>query len=162
MTKRPLWILPVIVISQFTGTSLWFAGNAILGDLQKDWGLSAEILGWMTSSVQLGFIAGTLLFAYLAISDRYSPRTIFLICSVFGGFSNLSIYLFSTDLYSLMMFRFLTGFFLAGIYPVGMKIASGWYQGGLGKALGWLVGALVLGTAFPHLIKGLGYSCSFL
>jgi MFS family permease len=58
----------------------------------------------------------------------------------------------------LMVFRFLTGFFLAGIYPVGMKIAAGWYQQGLGRALGYLVGALVLGTAFPHLLKAIGQS----
>jgi hypothetical protein len=50
----------------------------------------------------------------------------------------------------------MTGFFLAGIYPVGMKIAAGWYQKDLGNAIGFLVGALVLGTAFPHLLKALG------
>ena len=57
---------------------------------------------------------------------------------------------------ALLSLRFATGFFLAGIYPVGMKIASGWYQRDLGNALGFLVGALVLGTAFPHLSEGLG------
>jgi len=53
----------------------------------------------------------------------------------------------------LLLLRFLTGFFLAGIYPIGMKIAADWYEKGLGKALGWLVGSLVLGTAFPYLLK---------
>ena len=155
-SNRPSHILPVIVLSQFAGTATWFAGNAVLVDLQNAWGLSAGVLGWMTSSIQLGFILGTLAFAYLAISDRFSPRKIFLICSILGGISNLGIYIFQGGLPELMSFRFLTGFFLAGIYPVGMKIASGWYQKGLGKALGYLVGALVIGTAFPHLIKGLG------
>ena len=56
----------------------------------------------------------------------------------------------------LLLYRFLTGFFLAGIYPVGMKIAADWFAGQLGKALGLLVGALVLGTALPHLIRSLG------
>jgi len=72
---------------------------------------------------------------------------------VIGGFSNLSILFIDGSLSSLIMLRFLTGFFLAGIYPVGMKIAAEWYQKGLGKALGYLVGALVIGTAFPHLIR---------
>ena len=153
--KRPGRILPVIVFSQFAGTSLWFAGNAILPDIQKAWQLGDASLGWMTSSVQLGFIAGTFLFAFLTLADRYPGRLIFLICSVIGGFTNLSIIFIDGNLVSLITLRFFTGFFLAGIYPVGMKIAAEWYRKGLGKALGYLVGALVIGTAFPHLIRGL-------
>ena len=158
MGSAPRRILPAIVFSQFTGTSLWFAGNAVLPDLQRLWGLSSDALAYMTSSVQLGFIAGTLVFAVLAISDIFSARKIFLICSLLGAFCNASVYLFADGLASLVVFRFLTGFFLAGIYPVGMKIAAGWYQRDLGKAMGFLVGALVLGTAFPHLLKALGHS----
>jgi MFS family permease len=130
----------------------------VLPDLQRLWGLSPDALGYMTSSVQLGFIAGTLAFAFLAIADIFSPRKIFLICSLSGAFCNAGVYLFADGLVSLMVFRFLTGFFLAGIYPVGMKIAAGWHQHDLGRALGYLVGALVLGTAFPHLLKAIGQS----
>jgi len=158
MDRPPRRILPAIVFSQFTGTSLWFAGNAVLPDLQRLWGLTPDALGYMTSSVQLGFIAGTLLFAFLAIADVFSPRKIFLICSLTGAFFNAGVYLFADGLASLMVLRFLTGFFLAGIYPVGMKIAAGWYRQDLGRALGFLVGALVLGTAFPHLLKAIGQS----
>ena len=152
---RPRRILPAIIFSQFAGTSLWFAGNAVLGDLQRQWGLPAEALGYMTSAVQFGFIAGTLVFAILAVSDRFSPRLVFFACSLLGALANLGVYV--ADGYAaLLAMRFLTGFFLAGIYPVGMKIATGWYRSDLGNALGFLVGALVAGTAFPHLIKGLG------
>ena len=154
MKTRPFWILPTIVISQFTGTSLWFAGNAVIDDIQRQWSLGESVVGYMTSVVQFGFIAGTLCFAVLAVSDRYSPRKVFLFCSLLGAFANLLVYLIADGFVSLMVLRGLTGFFLAGIYPVGMKIASGWYRQGLGKALGFLVGALVLGTAFPHLFKG--------
>jgi MFS family permease len=153
MRDRPWWILPVIVFSQFTGTSLWFAGNAVLGDLQRQWELGGAALSYMTSSVQLGFIIGTFLFAFFTISDRFSPRIVFLLCSLLGALSNLGIFLAADGLPSLLILRFGTGFFLAGIYPVGMKIAAGWYRRGLGQALGYLVGALVVGTAFPHLLK---------
>jgi predicted MFS family arabinose efflux permease len=153
---RPSQILPIIVFSQFAGTSLWFAGNAILADVQVSWGLGGASLGWMTSSVQLGFIAGTFLFSILSIVDRYSPPLIFLICSLAGALSNYLILVVDGNLQNLVILRFCTGFFLAGIYPVGMKIAAGWYQKGLGRALGYLVGALVAGTAFPHLVKGFG------
>ncbi len=153
---RVPWILPVIIFSQFAGTALWFAGNAVLGDLQREWGLATEALGYVTSAVQLGFIAGTLTFAFFAVSDRLSPRLVFFVCSMLGALSNLGIYALAEGFWSLLAFRFATGFFLAGIYPVGMKIASGWYRSDLGNALGFLVGALVVGTAFPHLLKGLG------
>jgi len=156
--QRPPWILPVIILSQFAGTSLWFAGNAIIGDLQLEWGLSASSLGYVTSSVQLGFISGTLFFAFFLISDRFSPRLVFFISSMLGAAANLGIFFISDGLPSLLIIRFITGFFLAGIYPVGMKIAAGWYKHGLGAALGYLVGALVLGTAFPHLLKSLEHN----
>ena len=153
---RPAWILPVIVLSQFAGTSLWFAGNAVLGDLQAAWGLAPAALGYATSAVQLGFIVGTLAFAFFAVSDLVSPRKVFFACALAGAASNLGIVAFGSGFWSLLAFRFLTGFFIAGIYPVGMKIASGWYQRDLGNALGFLVGALVVGTAFPHLLRALG------
>jgi MFS family permease len=152
----PRRILPVIIASQFAGTSLWFAGNAVLADLQREWALPAEALGYTTSAVQLGFILGTLAFAFFAVSDRVSPRIVFFVCSLAGAAANLGVYALAGGVWSLAAFRFLTGFFLAGIYPVGMKIASGWYRSDLGNALGFLVGALVVGTAFPHLLKGLG------
>ena len=158
MSAVPARVLPVIVASQFAGTSLWFAGNAVLGDLQREWGLAAGALGYVTSAVQLGFIAGTLAFALLGIADRYSPRLVFLLCSLAGAAANLGVFAGEGGLALLLFCRFATGFFLAGIYPVGMKIASGWYRAGLGNALGFLVGALVLGTAFPHLLKSLGQS----
>lgn len=157
-SPHPPWILPVIVGSQFAGTSLWFAGNAVLDGLQADWGLPVQALGYMTSAVQLGFILGTLGFAFFAVSDRHSPRAVFLLCSLLGAACNLGLYLVAEGLGSLLAFRFATGFFLAGIYPVGMKIAAGWYRHELGKAIGFLVGALVLGTAFPHLLRSLGQS----
>jgi MFS family permease len=152
----PRRILPVIIASQFAGTSLWFAGNAVLADLQREWALPAEAVGYTTSAVQLGFILGTLAFAFFAVSDRVSPRIVFFVCSLAGAAANFGVYALAGGVWSLAAFRFLTGFFLAGIYPVGMKIASGWYRSDLGNALGFLVGALVVGTAFPHLLKGLG------
>lgn len=155
---RPARILPAIVAAQFAGVAIWFAGNAVLGDLQRQWGLADSALGYVTSAVQLGFIAGTLTFAFLTVADRFSPRLVYLVCSLLGALANLTAIAADGSFGALLATRFVTGFFLAGIYPVGMKIASGWYQKDLGNALGLLVGALVLGTAFPHLLKGLGQS----
>ncbi len=148
-------ILPVIVISQFFCTSLWFAGNAIMSDIVKQFGIEPSFLANLTSTVQLGFISGTLVFAVLSISDRFSPSKVFFACAMIAAVINLGVSVDGISLSALVAFRFATGFFLAGIYPVGMKIASDHYQQGLGRSLGFLVGALVLGTAFPHFLKSM-------
>jgi len=146
-------ILPIIVVSQFFCTSLWFAGNSIISDIAKSLDLDQHFLAHLTSAIQFGFITGTLVFAIFTISDRFSPSLVFFVSSILAGLFNLGISINNIDSTEILLFRFLTGFFLAGIYPVGMKIASDHYQTGLGKSLGFLVGALVIGTAFPHLLK---------
>lgn len=146
-------ILPIIVISQFCCTSLWFAGNGVMSNLVKVFNLQENALGHLTSAVQFGFIFGTLIFAVFTISDRFSPSKVFFISAILGGIFNVGCILENQTLYSLITLRFFTGFFLAGIYPVGMKIATDYFDKGLGKSLGFLVGALVLGTALPHLLK---------
>ncbi|GHA69096.1 MFS transporter [Pontibacter akesuensis] len=149
-------ILPTIVFSQFAGTSLWFAGNAVLPELQASLGLQEEALGLLTSAVQFGFILGTLCFAFFSLADRVSPRKLFLGCALFGALANVLVLYTATSITGVLLLRGATGFLLAGIYPAGMKIAASWYSGKLGKAIGYLVGALVLGTAFPYLLRGLG------
>jgi MFS family permease len=146
-------VLPIIILSQFFCTSLWFAGNAILPDILLSYHLEPDFLGHLTSAVQFGFITGTLVFALFTISDRFSPSLVFLASSLLAALFNLGVSIDGAGAPGLLAFRFFTGFFLAGIYPVGMKIASDYFQKGLGLSLGFLVGALVLGTAFPHLLK---------
>ena len=153
--KPPKHILPLIVFSQFCCTSLWFAGNGVMDDLVRVFNLTSSSLGHLTSAVQFGFISGTLIFAVLSISDRFSPSKVFLACALDGALINLGMIWEGNSISSLLLLRFMTGFFLAGIYPVGMKIAADYFDKGLGKSLGYLVGALVVGTAFPHLLKGL-------
>ena len=152
----PRRVLPVLVLAQFCGTSLWFAVNAVMPDLQRELGWPATAVGTLTSALQLGFIAGTLVFALLAIADRFSPRRVFLLCSLAGALCTLGAWAMVRDFTALLLWRGATGFFLAGIYPVGMKIASQWFTRGLGAALGLLIGALVLGSASAHALRGLG------
>lgn len=151
----PKHILPIIVLSQFFCTSLWFAGNGVMNDLKIHFLLDESALGHITSILQFGFIIGTLIFAILSIADRYAPSRVFFVCALLGALFNIALIWKGNNYTSILIFRFCTGFFLAGIYPVGMKIASDYYEKGLGKSLGFLVGALVLGTAFPHLLKEL-------
>jgi MFS family permease len=146
-------VLLIIVVAQFCCTSLWFAGNAVMSDIVIAFDLSESALAHLTSAVQFGFITGTLVFAMLTIADRFSPSKVFFVCALIGGIFNLGTIWQGNSFWSLIAFRFVTGFCLAGIYPVGMKIAADYFQKGLGKSLGFLVGALVIGTAFPHLLN---------
>lgn len=122
-------------------------------DLVITVGVDSRFVAHLTSAVQLGFITGTLVFAILTIADRFSPVNVFVSSAVMASIFNLGLCLDGSTPFLLLVYRFGTGFFLAGIYPVGMKIASDHFKQGLGKSLGFLVGALVLGTALPHLIK---------
>lgn len=151
---NPRSALILIVFAQFLGTSLWFAGNAAIPQISLLLDLP-NLTAWITSAVQLGFISGTLIFAIFSVPDRYSPRFVFLISACLAAFFNLLIAIIPLSFGLVLTFRFMVGFFLAGIYPVGMKIAADYFEKGLGAALGFLVGALVLGTAFPHLIRAL-------
>ncbi len=156
-SRQPPLILPVILLSMCCCISLWFAGNAVLDDLRLSFELPPETLGFISSAVQLGFIAGTFLFALWGVADRFPARRLYFTCAMSGAAINLLLLPLAGNLPALVGLRFLTGFMLAGVYPVGMKIAAGWYREGLGRVLGYLLGAFVIGTALPHLLKGLGY-----
>ncbi len=149
----PRHVLPVIVAAQFLGTSPWFAVNAVMPDLQREFGWPAEAVGTLTSAVQLGFILGTLVFALLAVADRLPARRVFMGCALASAACTLAGLHAAASFESLLFWRALTGFCLAGIYPVGMKIAAQWFPRGLGAALGWLIAALVLGSALPHALR---------
>ncbi|AXG72418.1 major facilitator superfamily protein [Kordia sp. SMS9] len=124
-----------------------------MNDLKLHFLLEESALSYLTSILQFGFIAGTLIFAILSIADRFAPSKVFFGCALLGAVFNIALIWKGNTFTSILLFRFCTGFFLAGIYPVGMKIAADYYEKGLGKSLGFLVGALVIGTAFPHLLK---------
>ena len=151
----PRRVLPAIVLAQFLGTSPWFAVNAVMPDLQRSFGWPAAAVGTLTSALQFGFIGGALVFALLAVADRYSARRVFLLCALASAACTLMATAAASSFPALVFWRALTGFFLAGIYPVGMKIAAQWFPHGLGHALGLLVGALVLGSALPHAMRAL-------
>jgi hypothetical protein len=74
-------VLPVIVLSQLAGTSLWFVGNAVLPELKESLQLSQYAGKSVTAAVMLGFIAGTLVFAFFSLADRFSPVKLFFISS---------------------------------------------------------------------------------
>ena len=136
--------------------SLWFSGSAVVPALVTEWRLSESGANWLTLSVQLGFVTGTLLSALFNLPDIISPRHLFVVTALAGAAVNAAFGLFAQDAGVAIALRFLTGMFLAGVYPPAMKILATWFRHGRGLALGVLVGALTLGKAAPYLVNGVG------
>jgi MFS family permease len=147
--------IAIIVVAELFGTSLWFSANAVADALQRQWGISVLDLGHLTSAVQFGFISGTFFFAFSGVADRFSASRIFALCAVLGAASNAAFAWSSGGLSSALLFRFITGLALAGVYPIGMKLVVSWAPQKAGNVLGWLVGMLVFGSGLPHFVRGL-------
>ncbi|MFN2577636.1 MAG: MFS transporter [Pyrinomonadaceae bacterium] len=148
--------LALLAIAELLGMSLWFSGSAVVPALTREWRLSESAAGWLTLSVQIGFVAGTLLSALFNLPDIISPRHLFTLTAICGAIVNAGFGWFAHTASVGITLRFLTGMFLAGVYPPAMKILATWFRHGRGMALGVLVGALTLGKATPYLINGVG------
>lgn len=148
--------LGLVSLAVLLASSTWFSGTAATPVLRRIWNLTEVQCSWLTVSVQLGFIIGTFLYAVLNLSDIFNTRKVFFVSAVLGAGWNAAFALLSQDFSLALVFRFLTGVTLAGVYPVGMKIIAQWFRSKLGWRLGIMVGALTMGTAFPYLIMALG------
>ncbi len=139
--------------------SVWFAGTAAVPDLLAAGLVTPGQAGWLTTAVQLGFVAGTLASAILSLADRRDPRLLFLACGLLASGATLAQTLVAPSGAAALGLRFVAGAAMAGVYPVGMKLAASWARGGkqgdLGLLIGLLVGAVTLGSGLPHLIPGL-------
>jgi MFS family permease len=131
--------------------SLWFAPNAVAAQFTALWHLTPQQAGWLTTVVQLGFVAGTAVSATLNFADIFPARTLFSVSALLGAAANFSI-LFAGGFSSGLVARFATGFFLAGVYPPAMKMISTWFKDQRGLAIGCIVGALTIGKATPYLV----------
>ncbi len=148
--------LALLSAAELLGMSLWFSASASLPAIRAEWGLTESAAAWLTLAVQLGFVAGTLTSAVGNLPDVLSTRRLFAVSALLGAASNAAFALKAHDPSLGLPLRFLTGFFLAGVYPPGMKIMATWFRQGRGLALGVLVGALTLGKASPYLVNALG------
>ncbi len=153
--RRARAALALLSVAILLGMSVWFAASAAAPHLQERWGLDPTRAGWLTTLVQLGFVAGTLAAALLNLADLVSARSYFSASAASAAVANAALLLvpdYGTALFS----RFLTGFFLAGVYPPAMKMAATWFRSGRGLAIGTLVGALTVGKATPYLVDVYG------
>ncbi|MEV4644354.1 MFS transporter [Saccharopolyspora sp. NPDC049357] len=149
--------LGLIAAMQVLGLAVWFSASAVVPALREVWRISDLQAVWLTASVQVGFVAGAVLSAAVNLPDRFAPQRV-VACSALGAAVLTAAVPVLADGFGVaVVLRLGTGFFLAGVYPVGMKLMASWFgSAGRGLALGVLVGALTLGSALPQLLKGLG------
>jgi MFS family permease len=146
----------LLVLAEIAGMSLWFASAAILPDMVRESGIDAVRQAMLSSGVQLGFVAGALAVAASGLADRFDPRRVFALCGVLAALCNAALLIAPLGGGIAILLRVLTDLLLAGVYPVGMKIAVGWGTKDRGLLVGLLVGALTVGSALPHLAAYLG------
>ena len=150
--------LALLALAVLLMMGLWFGVSAVAPQISKEWHLDATTTAWLTLSVQLGFVAGTLLSALLNLPDVIRARHLMTICGLLGALVNALLAFSVHTVAPAMVLRFLTGAFLAGVYPPGMKLVATWFREGRGFALGVIVGALTLGKASPYLVNAVGSS----
>ena len=148
--------LVLIAAAQIGAMSTWFSAAAVAPALAWDWHLSPAAVALLTVGVQLGFVAGALASAVSGIADIFSTRTVFVVSALAAAAANGLLAATAGDLRLAIPLRFLLGVVLAGVYPTGMKLMTGWFREGRGLAIGILVGALTLGSALPHFLAGIG------
>lgn len=145
-------VLAVLSVAELLAMAPWFSASAVAPALAEAWRLTSAETGWLTISVQLGFVAGALVSAVLTLSDRWSARRLVAAAAALAALATAGVAL-APDPGEGIALRFVTGAALAGVYPPGMKIAAGWFREGRGLAIGILVGALTVGSAAPHLVR---------
>jgi MFS family permease len=146
----------LLSIAELLGMAVWFSASAVVSSLAVEWSLSDSGRAWLTMSVQAGFVIGALASALLNLSDVVPAPRLIAVSSFLAAVSTVLIPLYVTSLLPALVLRLLTGIFLAGVYPVGMKIITTWTQGDRGLGIGLLVGALAIGSASPHLLNAFG------
>jgi len=147
----------LIALVQILGLAVWFSASAVVPTLRLEWGISSAEAVWLTASVQVGFVAGALTSTVLNLADRIRPQLLLATSAAGAAACTVTLAVFVDGLSAAIPLRFLTGVFLAGVYPVGMKLMASWSpSASRGKAFGVLIGALTLGSALPQLISGIG------
>lgn len=147
-------MLALLAITQLLGMSLWMGFSAVVERLHDEWVLDEARRGWLTTATQLGFVAGTAVAAVLNLADVLPARWLFTISASSGALVN-ALLTTSSGYESALWCRAATGFFLAGVYPPGMKMAATWFKRGRGFAIGLLIGALTIGKGGPYLVRGI-------
>lgn len=155
MLPKPLSIA-ILILSQIAVLSVWFSSAAVFAEMRAEAGIATERLAWMSTATQVGFGTGALIYAALGLADRFDPRIVFAISAGLAAGSNALLLVAPIGGAEAVALRAATGAFLAGVYPVGMKIAVGWAKRDRALLVGALVGALTLGSAVPHLIAIMG------
>jgi len=146
----------LLSVAELLGMAVWFSASAVVASLAAAWSLDDSGRAWLTMSVQAGFVIGALISSLLNLSDLIPAPRLIAVSAMLAALSTLLIPLFATGLASALVLRVLTGIFLAGVYPVGMKIVTTWTQKDRGLGIGLLVGALAIGSASPHLLNAFG------
>ncbi|KYC52929.1 MAG: putative 3-hydroxyphenylpropionic transporter MhpT [Candidatus Methanofastidiosum methylothiophilum] len=146
-------ILIILSMSAILSFSLWFSANAVIPQLTDYFNLTNSEKSLLSIIVTIGFISGALTYAVLNLPDVFKTKNVFAASAALGGVTSFIVTFFVESFSILLVIRFFTGFFLAGVYPPGMKLASSWFQKERGFAVGCMGASLALGSGMPYLFN---------
>lgn len=147
-------MLALICLGVVGVLTTWFSATAIVPELVLHWGLSDGQAAWLTNAVQLGFVAGAVASSLVNLPDIIRMQRLMALSALVAAVAN-TLLLVVSDPWAAIWLRFVTGVALAGVYPPALKLMATWFVRGRGLALGFLIGALTLGSALPHLLRAL-------
>jgi len=155
-SRGKLFSIVILLLAEVAAMGVWFSASTAVAVIKRTHAISAFDEALLTSAVQFGFVAGTLASALLSLADRYDLRRLFAGSALLAAIATGALAFLPPTGGAVAVLRFVTGMCMAGVYPVGMRLAATWAQRDLGLLIGLLVGALTLGSASPHLVAATG------
>ena len=148
-------VLALLCLATVLAMATWFSANAVAPQLAAAWGLPPEAASSLTLAVQAGFVVGAVGASLVALPDIVAPRRLIAGAALLAALSNAAL-LAAPGIGWAAAARFVTGVALAGVYPPMLKLVSTWFATRRGLAFGFVIGALTLGSASPHLVRAAG------
>lgn len=163
MSLQSVTVLPgkarsllILLLCEIGAMAVWFSSVSVVATIQRTQVIPALDQALLTSSVQCGFVVGTIISALLSLADRYDPRRLFMASALTAALATGLLAVLPPVGFAVFLLRFITGMCMAGVYPVGMRLAVTWAQRDMGLLIGMLVAGLTFGSASPHLLAALG------
>ncbi|MEM9566196.1 MAG: MFS transporter [Actinomycetota bacterium] len=148
-------VLGLMALGLMLSMTTWFSTAAVLAQLRDRWELSTNEASVLIIVLQIGFVAGALVSAVGGLADRMRLRHLVAVASLGAAAAN-ALVIVADGYAAAVVLRFLTGAFLAGVYPPALKLVATWFREGRGAAMGLMIAALTIGSAAPHLVNGFG------
>ncbi len=126
---------------------------ALIGGFQSVWTLTNAEAGWISGSYFAGYVAAVPVL--VGLTDRVDARRVLLWSLAAGGAASVGYAALADGFWSAMLFRFLQGVGLAGLYMPGLKILSDRTEGPRQpRYVAFYIASFSIGAALSYPLAG--------